>query len=319
MENVIRTVADQFEIASPAKLKRRFMELGMTAPKIFMAAFLWQGFGLACGCNPDSSNFYFMTGFGSAVGTFVGHVVFSALAMRGNFDPKHELLEGVIYAMPIFLGPGTAWQKIVNDCQDWGFNFDESFCYMWLVSFLILICSLCFLRILNERIVRRLEIDVHVGTIRDKFPTDFQIAMSIGFGDAFFMGTVPEQFSSDFLAPPFGVYDDTPPFEAMVKAGGSTLCGFLIMQTFQNFIWKKSWLDPKEQQPVDSAQDAQKSNITGAATGKSEQDARVSELELQDPVGNGASTDDDTDDAAAGRDINIKIIDSQGNELLKAH
>lgn len=248
------------EIPSIPKLYNRSIVTALTSPKIFFGAMLWQGFSYACNCNLDSANFYFITGFGSALGTFLSSVALG-LALKGSLDDfLNEFSHGVLYALPVFLGPGTCWQKNVNDSVDWKFTFTGAFFHMFLISTALYFPAVVFLRAINQYFIKPKGIDTGIDTVEERIYFDFLLSLSIAFGDAFFMGTAAAQhFEDNWLAPAFGVYDDTPVFTGMMWAGLSTLCGFLIIQTVQNLVLKDTWLDPKEMSKDESLM----SNIYG--------------------------------------------------------
>lgn len=166
-----------------------------------------------------------------------------------DFKPVIEGIRGAMLGLAVFLGPGTIWQRVVNDSADWNFSFTGGFFYMWPLSGLMFLASMTALRFLASRI-QRYFFDHRIRAVESvtrQFLHDACLAFSVGLGDAFFMGTSAEQFPTDnWLAPAFGVYNSTDPFVAMLLAGISTMIGFLIAQTFQNIVFPDCWADNTE-------------------------------------------------------------------------
>lgn len=247
------------------KFKHRCIELLRITPETFLCGFLWTGFSIASGCGTYSVLFYFSAGFGSGLGALVGHAF-----MNGNIDrgfpaiSRQELFHSVAYFFAIFLGSGTTWQRIVNDTLDYDMNFTESFFYMLCLSSMMFLAVLTVMRMLNTQYTkaelnRTLQINNNFMTVQQRFYYDMQLATTIGMADAFFLGTVGDEYSDNWLGPAFAVHATTLPLEAMCKSGASTLAGFAIMQLLQNMILVDSWLDPVKEEvliSVDHTSDA---------------------------------------------------------------
>lgn len=131
-------------------------------------------------------------------------------------------------------------------------NFTQSFFYMLALSPMMFLAVLTVMRLLNtqyakDELSRALQISDDFMTVKQRFYYDIQLATTIGMADAFFLGTVGDEYSDNWLGPPFAVHATTVPLEAMCKSGASTLAGFAIMQLLQNMILVDSWLDPVEE------------------------------------------------------------------------
>eukprot|EP01039_Chlorochromonas_danica_P010641 gene10641-11797_t len=240
------------KVPSRHRLANRFYESALSIPKMFLCAFLWEGFGLGSGYASESVDFYFITGLGGGVGVLVGHLLAFAVAKGKDFKWQEELTRGSLYGISVFLGPATLWQKIVNDTDEWGWSFTGAFFFMWLIASLTYFASMTFFRAVAEIGSKHLPILKVVEPPSLRIWSDFSLSISVGLGDAFFMGTVPDQFNHNWLAPAFGVHDDTETFLAMLKSGLSVLIGFLIMQVVENLIFKSAWTDDAQDDAVAS-------------------------------------------------------------------
>jgi hypothetical protein len=200
------------EVPQLHKLKIRFTETFMTVPKIFLGAFLWEGFSLGSKLGEYDVAFYWISGLGCAVGTQFGHVAITFIVQRGHdFSYFHDATKGFLYGLAVLFGPGTAWQRVVNDAHDWGLTFTQAFFYMWLISCLLFFTSLTFFRKVIEVISIKTNTEKRFIHLRSSLYFDFLISLSVGMGDAFFMGTeaVHEFPSDNWLAPTFGVHSGT--------------------------------------------------------------------------------------------------------------
>jgi hypothetical protein len=242
-----------FELCSLEKFKARSWTLLITCPGVFLCGFLWSGFSYGCGCGTDSACFYFSTGFGSGVGAWLGHILTSVSFENGMPTvPRQELFHAFAYFTAIFFGSGTTWQRIVNDTKDYNMDFNEAFLFVWLMSFLLFLTVLTILRCLNTLLRKRthmeevLQIEDDFQTATRRFYFDIQLACSIGFADACFVGTVSGYYGDNWLGPVFGIQSSTHVLEGMVKSGASTLVGFAVAQCVQNVFMRLAWLDPAE-------------------------------------------------------------------------
>lgn len=241
-----------FTICEPEKLKQRFLTVLQVAPEIFLCGFLWSGFSVACDCGTETTSFYFMSGFGSGLGALFGHILTHITFENGMPTvERQELFHACAYFCAIFFGSGTTWQRIVNDTIRYNMTFTESFFYMWLLSTLMFLTVLTVMRFLNTQYTKSqfskvLQIEDDFMDVQHRFFFDIQLACVIGFADAFFVGTVTGEYTNNWLGPAFGVHEYTSTFVGMCKSGGSTLVGFVILQSVLNVIMKDCWLDPVE-------------------------------------------------------------------------
>lgn len=244
---------------SHERQEHRWLVTVVGAAKVFVGAFFWQGFALACNCDVHYEGYYFLTGFGGGLGTVLSALVPYALTGFKNFDPTIEGLRGFMLGMAIFLGPGTIWQRVVNDAADWGWTFTGGFFYMWFLSGLMFLASITVTRKVTYYIQKHCFDHVirAVDSVKRQFYHDATLAFTVGFSDAFFMGTCATQFDDNWLAGAFGIDDNTEDFEAMILAGLSTCVGFIIAQSFQNLVFFDCWADnPPEDDSVSRKLDA---------------------------------------------------------------
>jgi hypothetical protein len=190
--------------------------------------------------------------FGGGMGTLVGHSLVHIEFVDGFPTlSRQEIFHACAYFLAIFLGSGTTWQRIVNDTIRYGMNFTEAFFYVWLMCFLLFLTVLTTMRALNtqytqDQLFKLLKVKSKFMTIHKRFYFDVQLALSVSLSDAFFVGTETSELEDNWLAPAFGIYDDTSKPMAMIKSGLSTLAGFLVLQVVQNAILKDCWIDPME-------------------------------------------------------------------------
>jgi hypothetical protein len=215
------------------------------------------------------------------MGAVVGHLI-SHIEFADGFPTisRQEIFHACAFFLAIFLGSGTTWQRIVNDCIRYGMTFTEAFFYVWLLCFLLFLTVLTCMRLLNTRyardqINRLLQVDDDFMSARQRFYFDIQLALSISLADAFFVGTVKDQLENNWLAPAFGFDDNTPEFTAMCKSGGATLIGFLVLQVVQNAIMKDCWVDP-----VDREKNREHSIATAASAGVTLKDVAASPMQF---------------------------------------
>lgn len=254
-----------FSHLTAERQQHRWLATVVGASQVFIGAFFWQGFALACNCDVHYVGYYFITGFGGGLGTVLSALVPYALKGFKNFDITIEGLRGFMLGMAIFLGPGTIWQRVVNDAADWGWSFTGGFFYMWLLSGLMFLASITVTRKITYFIQKRAFDHVirAVDSVTRQFYHDATLAFTVGFSDAFFMGTCATQFSDNWLAGAFGIDNNTEDFEAMILAGLSTCVGFLIAQSFQNVAFFDSWADNPEDASVSKKPtDAESSNAS---------------------------------------------------------
>lgn len=69
------------------------------------------------------------------------------------------------------------------------------------------------------------------------------LIVAVGFADAAFVGTVPDDsFTDNWKRPAFAVHSDTEPLIWMKKSEVSALIEFIIMQSVLNVCLEQSWL-----------------------------------------------------------------------------
>eukprot|EP01038_Epipyxis_sp_PR26KG_P014834 gene14834-19933_t len=223
-------------------------------PKIFFGAFFWEAFGLAClnhnTCSTDKgASFAFITGFGDAFGVFIGHsLILYWLKNTPNFSIKYEFYRTCFLGLCVFFGVGTMWQFNVDTGHHMGARFTGSFFYMIFIAFIVYFTSTLFFRYLNDKIlINYYNLVTGIPTIKPYIIwNDIQLSLSVAVGQAFFMGTSAVEFTDNWLAPAFGVYNNTSYGTAIFLAGISTSIGFLIAQIIQNIVIKYSYLDPND-------------------------------------------------------------------------
>jgi hypothetical protein len=170
-------------------------------------------------------------------------------------------------------------------------NFTEAFFYVWLMCFLLFLTVLTAMRALNtqytqDQLLKLLKVKSKFMTIHKRFYFDVQLALCVSLSDAFFVGTETYELEGNWLAPAFGIYDDTSKFMAMLKSGLSTLTGFLVLQVLQNAILKDCWIDAVEEIPKvpvkRSPQPAQATSGTQSTDGVTLKDVTESPLPHND-------------------------------------
>lgn len=278
-------LAGPLRIPSKKRLINRSYECMIALPKMFLSAFLWEGFGLASGYSSETVRYYFITGLGGGVGVLVGHMIVFYFARGKDFVFKEELTKAALYGMAVFLGPATLWQKIVNEADEWGWTFTGSFFFMWLVASLVYFTSMSVFRLFAEFGSCYFPILKTVEPAKQRMVSDFSLSFSVGLGDAFFMGTCGDQFSHNWLAPAFGVHDSTNAMEAMVKSGTSVMTGFLLMQVFENIAFGSVWTDDATDEEPDTSKAPASISIS-----MTEQALKAAALEQGPPTANPINT-----------------------------
>lgn len=226
------------------KFLKRFSALCHTAPEIFMSGFVWQGFGIASGYSNTSASYFFITGFGAALGLMVTHILMNIQFLDGvPVVPRRARNKATVKFLALFFGSATTWQKIANDTHNYGMNFTQAFFFMWFTSFLLFLLVLTVLRLCNTALKTYLNVENDMATVYQRYYYDIQLSVSVSLADAFFLGTSSGFYTDNALGGLFGVTSDTPPFESMVKAGASVLMGFLVSQLVQCVFLEDSWLD----------------------------------------------------------------------------
>eukprot|EP00494_Astrolonche_serrata_P028238 UN28503 len=195
--------------------------------KIFPAGFCWQGASLIAGAYafaPESAAFALITGFGDALGVYVGHrtlyLVKSAIGTKVDQSAEHQI--GSWLACSAFLS-GTAWQPVVNMLSAAGLSFTPA------AVATTFICGSFFFG--GLRVGRSV---FNVGKADStNFVKDAQLGFSIGGATGAFVGT-DISFAGNWLAPLVGVTEATADVTGMALAGCSTSMGFATIQGAQN-------------------------------------------------------------------------------------
>lgn len=231
-------------LADLDKILNRSCALLASAPEIFMSGFVWQGFGIASGCDITSTSYFFLTGFGGALGGSISHILVNTrIAENIPMLPRRARNKAAAMFLALFLGSGTTWQKIANDTHNYGMNFTQAFFFVWFISFLLFLTVLTAMRLLNLIVKAYLKIENDMDTVAQRYWYDIQVSISVGLADAFFLGTSSGFYTDNSLGGLFGVTSDTPVFEGMIKSGASALLGFMASQVVQNVVVVDSWLD----------------------------------------------------------------------------
>jgi hypothetical protein len=232
------------ELASYETYLNRSILLLWSVPEVFLSGFLWQGFGTACGCDSTSTSYFFLTGFGGALGAMVGHLICRITLLEGvPTIPRRARNKSVANFIAMFLGSATVWQKVANDTNNLGMNFTQAFFFVWVVSFTIFLTTLAVLRGVNGLMKYYWKIENDMDTVITRFYYDVQLAISVSLADAFFLGTVSGFYTDSSLGGLFGVTSDTPAFVGMIKSGAAGLLGFVVSQLVQNAVVKDCWID----------------------------------------------------------------------------
>jgi hypothetical protein len=251
----------------PWKLyKWRLYNMLFNLPGMFLSGFFWQGMSYAYidnypGTNADTAGFYFMTGLGSGIGTGLGQILcnFQVFSVTGLMLPKlpsEQFFHGICYGLACFLGSSTIWQALVNCSLHYSWSFVETFFFVFWFSSMTFWLSLMVWRFCTA-IIFPTSSHIHLSEsslaserdylLVERVIMDLQIALSVGMADAFFLGTLADTWSDNFLDRPFGVPAEMGRFRGMCRAGASTVLGFTIMQLLQNYIvGHLCWLDRTE-------------------------------------------------------------------------
>eukprot|EP01031_Cornospumella_fuschlensis_P029517 gene29517-35625_t len=242
LRNSVR-IFGPLSVPSRTRMYNRFFESAISLPKMFLSGFLWEGFGLASGMDTEYTGYYFMTGLGGGIGTLFGHVLVYYFVKGESFNLFEESIKGSLYGMSAFFGPSTLWQKLVNDMDEWGWSFTSAFFFMWFISGLVFYVSMMSFRCLAQVLSIYIPAFKVVEPVQERLKSDLTLSLSVGLGDAFFLGTAVNQFPPNGLTDAFGVGDNTEAFEGMMKAGTSVIVGFSIMQIVENLLWRTVWTD----------------------------------------------------------------------------
>jgi hypothetical protein len=183
------------------KFKLRFFCLLSSCPEVFLSGFLWQAFGLACGCENTATSYFFMTGFGGALGAGIGHICSRLTIEDGSLVlPKRARNRALATFAAMFLGSATSWQKVVNDTNDYGMNFTQAFFFIFSTSFVLFLTTLAVLRAVGYVLkFHFIGAEKYGESVQMRFYYDAQIAMSVAMADAFFLGIITSQLVQNLV------------------------------------------------------------------------------------------------------------------------
>eukprot|EP01035_Chromulina_nebulosa_P019629 gene19629-25540_t len=223
----------------------RTLGMFLAAPKMFLGSFFWEGFAMLASnsLNLSDLSFWFclLTGIGTAIGIIVGHLGVVFLTTTKKVDIDIELHAVALLAVALGLFTGTLWQVSVNISKHLHLDFTQAFWFVGAVSTGYSFVSLTVCRYLNTIFPEIFRLQIK--PVRETWYLDLLLSISVGAADAFFVGTSDiSVFANDWL-PGFAVRDNTSVFVAMLLAGSSSLCGFLVCQSIQNIILIDTWLD----------------------------------------------------------------------------
>lgn len=216
----------------------------VTVSKIFPAGFGWQTASILAdnaGMEADSLGFALSTGFGDAVGVFVGHNAFYALKKSAGFEVNMtETSQTGLLLGSAAMFSGSAWQPTVNLLQGMSCEFTTVFAGTWLS------CAAAFytgLRV-TRSVLSNMEY-IEEATYENS-KADIALSTSIGGATGFFVGTdaayLPDQ---NFLINIVGITPNTTDLVGCAIAGSSTSLGFMASQGVQNVAIPKgkNWTD----------------------------------------------------------------------------
>jgi hypothetical protein len=227
-------------------MKRRTKLLFLLLPKVFLGGFFWEVFSIAAtnrGCTSRSQEFYFLTGFGDGLGTFIGHIIVSLISCENKRNFLNVLVHALLSSLVVFFGIGTMWQFNVNTSHVLNHNFTQAFFYLVCISFFVHFLSLIFFRECIHQIATNAKVKSKTLKFKDLLWLDSQLSFSVAISSGFFMGTCATEFVDNWLSPLFGVNNSTSNVAAVVLSGCSTAVGFFIAQFIQNLFIKESWID----------------------------------------------------------------------------
>ncbi|KAL7482398.1 hypothetical protein ACHAW6_008067 [Cyclotella cf. meneghiniana] len=239
-----------------AMMERFKVTAEVTVSKIFPAGFAWQSSSILAdsilGYTPDSVGFALTTGFGDAVGVFVGHCVYffakknlvhaNGSDGKANIDMEKEVQTGMLLGSAAFFS-GTAWQPVVNALQGMELPFFQVFVGTWIG------CATAFylgLRTARTFLSGPLK-HVHYPSFENS-RTDKSLSLAIGGATGFFVGTDATYLPAEnFLLNVVGIHEGMSPETGCAIAGASTSLGFLTAQSTLNTIYPSGrlWNDGK--------------------------------------------------------------------------
>lgn len=229
------------------RLAGRMLKQFIAAPKIFFAAFAWEGFGLIATevslLTTSSAGYFLMTGVGATIGYFISHLIIMHLMCITPRTTEYygEMHTGLLLAIASGLFAGTLWGVWVwTGSAFLGTTFTGMFFYMFAATFLVFYAALCFLRVLNSVLPSQLR--MVLGDVDQLWRFDLTLSISVAAADAFFVATSSSLFPGSWLVV-FDVTSETPVGIALSFSGVSSMIGFLIAQSLQNLVFEYTWLD----------------------------------------------------------------------------
>lgn len=257
LHNSARRQADASPVASmdttkteakTSPLMNRFaITAEVTVSKIFPAGFGWQSASIIAdtklGYAADSTAFALTTGFGDALGVFLGHCAFYSAKkalVDSSINMKKELQTGIFLGSAAFCS-GTAWQPLVDALQGANLSFMQVFAGTWLGCGTAFYVGLRAGRTIFSGFMEHIQEPTYENSLNDK-----SLSAVIGGATGFFVGTdaayLPDQ---NFLIDIVGIQDGTPDLTGCAIAGTSTSLGFVASQSVFNVIYPsgKCWND----------------------------------------------------------------------------
>lgn len=281
-------MGDYFELCEWEKFKIRTKLLLLESVKVFLCGMMWQVFAIISPRDEHSTDYYFLTGFGASLGSLMGHwlINLNYTSEIGVYVPLGEIVFGFIEAFAVVFGPETAWQQIVNSSIKWDFSFTGAFFFMFLCIFLFVMVTSTTVRFLIK-IYASKEISFK-RMFGKRFYLDLQAATAFGLGDAFFVGTENRGYKGNWLKNGFGVKDNTPVFEQMMKAGASVWFGYVWISFLYNLFLKDSYWDAKNflvgNLHIDKDWRIKRRSLTADTKQQSSSTLEVSELTQDNPM-----------------------------------
>jgi hypothetical protein len=234
--------------AKTSPLMNRFaITAEVTVSKIFPAGFSWQSASIIAdtklGYAADSTAFALTTGFGDALGVFLGHCAFYSAKkalVDSSINMNKELQTGIFLGSAAFCS-GTAWQPLVDALQGANLSFMQVFAGTWLGCGTAFYVGLRAGRTIFSGFMEHIQEPTYENSLNDK-----SLSAVIGGATGFFVGTdaayLPDQ---NFLIDIVGIQDGTPDLTGCAIAGTSTSLGFVASQSVFNVIYPsgKCWND----------------------------------------------------------------------------
>lgn len=208
-------------------LKRSLSTFEIIASKIFPAGFGWQASSVLISNFTTDHSFLFAvsTGFGEGLCVTAGHQLWCKIRNKDIDKEKHI---SYLLGSSAFMS-GTSWQPIVNMCNDFMLPFHTS------MGITGILCASTFFS--SMRLFRRIYKVEKPNN--DNRKDDMSLSLSIGGATGCFVAT-----DTSFLGNTWTMFHLPGNFISdCVVAGTSTGSGFLAVQTLQNTLPRKIYLD----------------------------------------------------------------------------